>query len=219
MTRGQSIELWGRRNAYNVLKVLWLLEELELEYDHHELGSSPGDLESAGFAALNPHRRIPVIRIDGEIVWESNTILRYLAERYAQGELLAQEVYARSLAERWMDWELARLQPDFIDLFWGYYRTPIAERDVAGIEDARRRCADDMQQLDRHLADRAYLAGDRFSVGDIPCAVCLYRYFNMGLEVESPPNLAAWYARLSRRRAYRATIMLPFDELRGRLEF
>ena len=113
------LELWGRNNAYNVQKVTWMLAELNLDYRHHDVGSGAGDLDQPEFVQLNPHRRIPVL-VDGErVLWESNSILRYLATRYRPGELLPQDPWPRSLVERWMDWELGRLQVDFIDLFWG----------------------------------------------------------------------------------------------------
>ena len=81
------LELWGRKNAYNVQKVTWILAELKLEYVHHDVGSTVGDLESTEFLALNPHARIPVLRDGDAIIWESNSIVRYLAARYAAGTL------------------------------------------------------------------------------------------------------------------------------------
>ena len=118
------LELWGRPNAYNVQKALWLLRELELEFELYPVGSVPGELDSAEFRALNPHGRIPVLRDGDDVVWESNTILRYLAARFGDAAMAPDAAFARSGIERWMDWELGKLQPDFIDLFWGYYRTP-----------------------------------------------------------------------------------------------
>lgn len=213
------LEIWGRKNAYNVLKVTWVVAELGLEHRHHDIGSDPGDLDSEKFKALNPHARIPVLRDDNGVVWESNTIVRYLCARHDPAGLWPEDPYDRSRAERWMDWELARLQVDFIDLFWLFYRTPEAERDAAAIEQARARCARDVQQLDAQLAKQPFLAGKKLSMGDIPCAVFLYRYANMGLDVEWPAHVDRWYRRLAERDAYRQTVMQPFDELRGRLRF
>ncbi len=213
------LELWGRKNAYNVQKVTWLLAELEIEYRHHDVGSQTGDLDQPEFVHLNPHRRIPVL-VDGErVLWESNSILRYLATCYRPGELLPQDPWPRSRVERWMDWELGRLQVDFIDLFWGYFRTAPEARNQVAIDDAFNRCSAAMRQLDRQLEAGDYLAGDQFSLADIVCGVCLYRYFNLGLAVDTPPRLMDWYARLGQREAYRNSVMLPFEELRGRSEF
>ena len=213
------LEMWGRKNAYNVLKVAWVMAEIGLEYTHHDVGSNPGDLESESFKALNPHARIPVLRDASGVVWESNTIVRYLCARYDAGGLWPTDPFERSRAERWMDWELARLQNDFIDLFWRFYRTPESERDAAAIEQAQRLCAHDVRQLDAQLAKQPFLAGARLSMGDIPCAVFLHRYANMGLDVEWPHHVDRWYRRLAARDAYRQTVMQPFDELRGRLRF
>ena len=213
------LELWGRKNAYNVQKVSWLLAELEIEYRHHDVGSQAGDLDRPEFVRLNPHRRVPVV-VDGErVLWESNSILRYLAARYRRRDLLPEDPWPRSRVERWMDWELGRLQVDFIDLFWGYFRTAPAARDAAAIDDARARCAAAMRRLDHQLEAGDYLAGDEFSLADIVCGVCLYRYFNLGLAVETPARLTDWYRRLGEREAYRSTVMLPFEDLRGRSDY
>lgn len=213
------LELWGRKNAYNVQKVTWMLAELGLEYVHHDVGSTAGDLDSVEFLALNPHARIPVLKDKDAIIWESNTIVRYLAASYAAGTLWSEDARQRSCAERWMDWELCKLQPDFIDLFWGYYRTPPDSRNHQTIAAAQLRCAQHFEQLDRLLESQPYLAGESFTMGDIPCAVGLYRYFNMGYEVDRPEHVLLWYQRLSQRSAFASTIMTVFDELEGRIDY
>ena len=215
------LQLWGRANAYNVMKPLWLLGELGLEFRHHDIGSGAGDLDTPAFRALNPMARIPVLEDGDAVVWESNTVMRYLANRFDPGGLYPDAVLPRSEVERWMDWELATLQPAFIDLFWGFYRKPEAERDHAGIERDRQRCSAVFTTLDRRLGEVPYLAGNDFSLADIACGVCLYRYFNMGLPVDEPPRVMDWYRRLRLRQrdAFRDRIAQPFDELAGRTGF
>jgi glutathione S-transferase len=213
------IEIWGRSNAYNVQKVLWMLAELGLESKHYDLGSNPGDLESSDYLAINPHARIPTLRDDNGIAWESNTIVRYLASEYGGESFASKNAMARSSAERWMDWELCKLQPDFIDLFWGYYRKLPAERDQQAINLSLQNCQAHYCMLDDHLQQHRFLAGDAFGIADIPCATSLYRYFNMGLEVERPQNLIRWYESLLQRPAFQQTIAVAFDELQGRANF
>ncbi len=213
------IELWGRKNSYNVQKVLWTLGELEIDYTHQDIGSQTGDLETPEFLQLNPRARIPVLVDDGSVVWESNTIVRYLCAVYGKNLLWPGEPVKRSHADRWMDWELATLQPDFMGLFWGYYRTPEAKRDKDQIEHSKSRCEHHFAMLDNHLKHSDYLAGETFSMGDIPSATSLYRYFEMGMAVEKPANLMAWYQRLSARKAFQQTIMTPFAELKGREQY
>lgn len=213
------IEVWGRKNAYNVQKVIWALHELGLEYRHRDVGSTPGDLETKAFLAKNPHARIPVILDKNEFIWESNTIIRYLACTYGKGGLWNESPILRSRAERWMDWELATLQPDFIDLFWGYYRTPESQRDTSQITTSKQRCELHFQKLNQHLKTNAYVAGESFTMGDIPCATGLYRYFSMGLSVKRPEHLVSWYERLSEREAFQQCIMTPYQALKGRVRF
>jgi glutathione S-transferase len=118
-----------------------------------------------------------------------------------------------------MDWSLATLQRDFMDLFWGHWRTPEAERNLDLIARKQAACAAHFQLLDEHLAGRPFLAGDDFGVGDIPAGTVLYRYFGMGLETPEVPHVRAWYARLAERPAYREHVMMPFDDMYGRLAY
>jgi glutathione S-transferase len=213
------IEVWGRASAFNVQKVLWTLGELGLEFRRIEAGGAAGGLADPQFLSLNPHGRIPVLRDGATVVWESHSIVRYLAAAYGAGSLWPLDAAERSLADRWMDWMLATLQPDFMALFWSYYRTPEAERDARAIEAATARCAAGFTILDAHLGCQPYLAGPALTMGDIPAATALYRYFEMGLAQPPLPHARAWYARLAERPAYREYVMQPFAQLRGRLEY
>jgi glutathione S-transferase len=168
---------------------------------------------------MNPMRRVPVIDDDGTIVWESHAILRYLAARHGTGRFWSDDAGERSQADRWMDWSQTALQPDFLlGVFWAFYRTPEPQRDWPAIRRKIARCAEHVQVLDRVLSDRLYLGGDALTLADIPAGTALYRYFE--LEIERPPvrHVEAWYRRLQERPAYREGVMVPFGELRGRLD-
>jgi glutathione S-transferase len=135
-----SITVWGRRSAFNVQKVLWTLDELGLQYEHRNAGGSFGGLNTPEFLAMNPHGRVPVL-VDGALtVWESHSIVRYLAATYGPGSLWPPLPAARSFADRWMDWSATTLQPDFMKLFWGYYRMPENQRDLQAIKAAVDAC-------------------------------------------------------------------------------
>jgi len=210
------VKLWGRRSAFNVQKATWAMAELGLEHEHIEAGGPFGGLDTSEFLLMNPNGRIPVLEDDGLVVWESHAIIRYLAATYGAGSLWPNDPGTRSLADRWMDWMLATLQPAFMNLFWGFFRTPEKHRNVEAVEAAMKQCEKHFAILDAHLQARAFVAGENLSMGDIPAATSLYRYFGMGLPVPKVPNVRAWYERLSARTAYRAAVMVPFEELRGR---
>lgn len=213
------LKVWGRRSSFNVQKVLWLLGELGLAHEHIPAGSSFGRLDEPAFRAMNPHGRVPVLE-DGELaIWESHTILRYLAARH-DGGFWAATPGERARVEGWMDWAQTSLQPDFLmGVFWGYYRTPEAQRDVKAIDRSLARCAEHFGLLDRRLADRPFVMGERLSLADIPTGTALYRYFELDIPRPRLPNVEAWYARLQARPAYREHVMVPFGELKGRLDY
>jgi glutathione S-transferase len=214
------LKVWGRRSSFNVQKVLWLVGELHLAYEHIPAGGSFGRLDEPQFRAMNPHGRVPVIEDGAVTVWESHAILRYLACRYSDGEFWARDPAGRAGAESWMDWSQTSLQPAFLTgIFWGYFRTPEAERDGPAIRNSLALCADYFGLLDTILADRPFLLGDRLTLADIPAGTSLYRYFELDIERPTLPNLEAWYRRLRERPAYREHVMIPFDELRGRLAY
>jgi len=197
---------------------MWAMAELGLEYEHFEVGGRFRGLETPRFLALNPNGRIPVLEDNGLAIWESHTIIRYLAATYGAGSLWPSDPRVRSLADRWMDWMLATLQPEFMKLFWGFFRTPEKHRNVNLIEAAMTQCEKHFAVLDAHLQGRAFVAGENFSMGDIPAATSLYRYFEMGISIPELPNVCAWYERLSARPAYRVGVLVPFEDLRGRVD-
>ena len=213
------LTVWGRRSSFNVQKVLWLVGELGLDHRHIPAGGFHGGLDAPAFVAMTPHGRIPVIDDNGTVVWESHAILRYLAARYGQDRFWSQDPGARSTWDRWMDWAQTTLQPDFVDgVFWGFYRTPEAQRDRPAIRRSLERCAEHFGLLDGWLGDRPYLEGDDLSLADIPAGTTLYRYFELDIPRPSLPNVEAWYRRLQSRPAFREHVMVPFGELFGRLE-
>jgi glutathione S-transferase len=213
------IQLFGRHTSYNVQKVLWTLDELCIDYEHTNLGGAYGGLDTPEFGALNPNRRVPVLDDDGLVIWESNAIVRYLAAKYDRGNLWRQDPGERSYADRWMEWAECNLLRAFISLFWAYYRTPEQQRDQDAINKMKTRCERFYAQLDDHLSNHPYIAGDSLTMGDIPAGTSLHRYFEMGLDVKKPPNVMAWYERLLQREPYRNRVAEPFKELFGRLDY
>ena len=214
-----ALTVWGRRSAFNVQKVLWLLNELDLPHRHVSAGGDKGGLDAPEFLAMNPHGRVPVIRDDNTTVWESHAILRYLAARHGGTRLWSRDLPRRSEWDRWMDWSQTEWQPAFMGLFWSHYRVPEAERDLALIDRHAEACAICVRKLDRALRDRPFLCGDAFSLGDIPAGTALYRYHEIDVERPATPNVEAWYARLRERPAFREHVMRPFNELRGKQSF
>ena len=126
----------------------------------------------------------------------------------------------RARIEPWIDWSQTSLQVDFLSgVFWGLYRTPEPQRDWPAIHAALARCAEHTQVLDNMLSLRPFLAGDALTLADIAVGTLMFRYFTLDIERPARPNLEAWYHRLADRPAYRGHVMVPYDDLFGRLSF
>lgn len=212
------LKVWGRRSSLNVQKVLWLLGELDLAYELIPAGGPFGRLSDPDFMRLNPNRLVPVIEDDGAVIWESHSILRYLAATYGRSRFWPERPKDRAAFDRWMDWSLTLWQPAFLaGVFWGYYRTPEPSRDEAAVRASLARCAELMKIVESVLNDSDYIAGPTFTLGDIAFGASLYRYFELDIERPSSPVVAAYYQRLKARPEYAQQVMIPFDDQKGRL--
>jgi glutathione S-transferase len=214
-----QLTLWGRSSALNVQKILWLLAELGLSYQHHQVGGKFGGLDTPDFLALNPNGRVPVLVDDDLVIWESHAILRYLAARYGQGTWWSENLAQRSVVDRWLDWSATSLQPSFVQLFWHYYRTDEAKRDAPLIAQYQAHAAYYYRLLDQQLSVHPFVTGASLSLADIAIGATIHRYFQQGLEVERPAHLWRWYQELLNRPAFVQTIAVDFSELKGRAGF
>lgn len=203
-----TIALYGRTNSGNVLKAAWCLAELGLPFESKDLGGPFGSSKDPEYLKLNPNGLVPTLVDDGFVLWESNAIVRYLAAKYGQGGLCPDDPRERASADRWMDWHGSVLSPALSPMIYGLVRAKPEHRDPAAIAAARDKTAAALAILDRALAGSDYVAGPRFTMGDIPVGIAAYRWFNLPIERENHPQLAAWYGRLSRRPAFRERVMI-----------
>jgi glutathione S-transferase len=213
------ITLYGRRSSCNVQKAMWVLHELGIDHEHIELGGGFGGLDTPEFLAMNPRGRVPVLRDDDVLVTESDAIVRYVAARYGEGILWLTDPGRRTAIDQWLAWAATTLQPPWIELFWRLVRTPVEKRNLELIARLTVGSIAQFQTLDEHLAQHAYLAGDTFSLADIPAGMTLYRWFEMEVDRPAMPNLERWYETLQERPAYQSSICIPFTELVGKLEY
>jgi glutathione S-transferase len=204
--------IYGRTNSVNVQKVLWCLAELDVPYERVEAGLTFGKNNEPWYLELNPNGRVPLL-VDGSFsLWESNTIVRYLAGKHGFGGLCPRSPETRALAERWMDWQLSTLVRPVSIVFQALYRTPPAERDTAAIARNTVEANRAIQLLDAHLASRAFVAGDAFTMGDIPVGATAHRWLEVaGIERPELMAVRAWRDRLTERPAFRRHVMLPLS--------
>ncbi|MBB5701923.1 glutathione S-transferase [Ochrobactrum daejeonense] len=203
------LKIWGRTNSTNVKKALWTAHELDLEFEQINLGGPFGGLQDPTYLARNPNGLVPLLE-DGEtVLWESNTITRYLAAVYGKGSLWIENPAKRAQAEKWMDWASASLAGNFSDVIRHLIRLPEAERDPAILVRGLEGLARSMKIADEALGDAPWLSGENFGIGDIPIGCFAYAWFEFPIERPSLPRLEDWYDRLKQRPAYKTAVMTP----------
>ena len=205
------LKIWGRTNSINVQKVLWAVGELGIPAERVDAGMSHGVVTESWYGELNPNRLVPTIDDNGVVLWESNTIVRYLAAKHAIGRMIPADPAARARAELWMDWQQTALTPGLGPVFWGLIRTPADKREPEKIRAGEASVKTALAILDRQLEGKAYLLGDQFTVADIPVGCAAYRWYALPIEHPELPHLRAWYDRLTQRPAFAKHVMLPLS--------
>jgi glutathione S-transferase len=209
------LKVWGRKTSINVQKVMWAVGELELPHQRIDAGGQFGGLDSPEYVRMNPNRLVPTIDDNGFVLWESSAIVRHLAQKYGRGTLSPNDEQSYARADAWMEWSLSTLYHDIITTcFLQLVRTPAAERNRSLLDAAARRAGDKLGLLDRALAGRSYILGERVTVADIPVGTLMYRYFGLPIPRPALPNVEAWYKRLAQRPAYRTHVMIDFQSMK-----
>jgi glutathione S-transferase len=203
------IKIWGRTDSSNVQKVLWCLGELDLKFERLDWGGKFGGNKTPEYLAMNPNGLVPTLKDGDFVLWESNSIMRYLNAKYGAGKLVPTSPEGMANANRWMDWQLSTFNGAIVPLFWNLVRTNADKRDLKAVEAALEKTIKAWQLVEDQLAQSRFLGGDEFSLGDIPLGVWAYRWFNLPIERPKQPNIAGWYEKLKQRKPYQTHIMLP----------
>jgi glutathione S-transferase len=174
------MRLWGRRSSINVQKVLWCLAELGLkegqDFERIDAGLQFGINRSPEFLKLNPNGLVPTLQ-DGDVVlWESNTIMRYLVRMHDKAKRFPTDIKSQYGSEKWLDWQLASMWPPLRISFLGLTRVPEAERNYEAIKKGYQEANQLFELLDGVLATQEFSAGNQFQIGDIALALCVHRW-------------------------------------------
>jgi glutathione S-transferase len=198
------LQILGRSSSINVRKVLWLCAEMDLPYALEEWGSGFRSTQTAEFLALNPNALVPVIRDDEGVLWESNTICRYLAARHRRVDILPDDATGRARVEQWMDWQTTELNNAWRYAFMALVRNSDAHTDAASIEASVANWNRHMRILDSQLSRTgAYAAGRSFTLADIVLGLSTHRWFMTPIDRPRLPAVEAYYERLGERPGYR----------------
>ena len=202
------LKLWGRSNSINVQKPMFALAELGLAYERVDAGLSFGIVGTPEYRALNPNGAIPTLEHDDFVVWESNTIVRYLAATFGDEHFWPADPRARARQDMWMDWQQTVLNWPVTICFWGLVRFP-GGKTPEEIEAARKQAEAAVDLLEAWLVERSYVAGERFGMADCVLAPTLHRWLHMPCERQRRPHLERYHARVMERDSAKEILTLP----------
>ncbi|HVE48889.1 MAG TPA: glutathione S-transferase family protein [Casimicrobiaceae bacterium] len=203
------LKIWGRISSINVQKVVACAQELGLRFERVDAGGKFGVVDTDAYAKLNPNRLVPTIEDGDFVLWESNAIVRYLARVHGSGSLWPSDAKAGADADRWMEWQSTTVNPALFGAFWNLIRTEPDKRDQAAIEASMSKLEQQMTIFDAHLAGKRWVTGDTFTMGDIPIACSVHRWFGLPCEHQARPNVQRWLAQIHERPAFKGVLTLP----------
>lgn len=188
------MRILGKATSINVRKVLWACEEIGIAYTRTDDGPE---------LAANPNGLVPVI-VDGDFVlWESNTIIRYLANKHAGEALLPRDPRRRAEVDCWIDWQSTEFNTAWRYAFSALVRRNPAYADTAQIEASRREWNRMAGIVEAQLAmTKSYIAGSAFTLADIPIGLSINRWVLTPMDKPSLPSVEAYYERLTLRPAF-----------------
>jgi len=208
-----QLRIWGRANSVNVQKVLWCLCELELAFERIDAGMAFGRNRDPDYLAMNPNGRVPTLQDGDFVLWESNSIMRYLVLAYGKGSpIYPQAPKRRAGVDRWLDWTLSTLQPVDRPVFWALVRTPAEQRDMAAIQKDADAEAVQWRIVDNQLATRRFIEGDDFTLADIALGAYARRWFGVEGVIKPPlAHLERWFAQFAGRPGFKQFIAPPMS--------
>ena len=198
------LKIWGRNTSSNVQKVIWALAEMKIPFERIDVGGAFGKTKDAFYLKMNPNSLVPTLEEeDGFTMWESNSIIRYLAAKHTARVLEPADLKIRARAHMWMDWQLSVMAPSITPVFWGLIRTPPEKRDQKAIDTGKEKTIVAAKMMDEQLGRTRFMAGDEFSYGDIPVGIMCYRFIQLVPQRPPMPNLDRWYGAISSRQAFK----------------
>ena len=193
------LRIWGRMSSINVRKVVWAVQELGLTMQRTDAGGQFGIVREPEFLAKNPNAMVPLLE-DGDVtLWESNVIVRFLCAKYSPGNFYPEALGERFRAEQWMDWQQTTLNPAGRHAFIQLVRVAPEQRRQDWIDASNAETEPLMTLLDAHLGQHAYMAGERFTMADIPVACEVHRWTNLPQPRLPRPNIERWHQGLLAR--------------------
>ena len=187
-------------------RIVWLLEELKLEYNINKMAFNPKDLKSDEHRARHPLGRVPVLD-DGNVrIYESGAIVEYVIERHKNGGLrpdVSDPLYPEYL--QWFHYCEGMVMPPVNTIVVQTLLLPPDRRDETVLGQAQRLLAKALEPVDESLAGRDYLIGG-FSAADVMLGHACFMSNRLGCVSDEMANLKGYVGRISERPAFKTAI-------------
>lgn len=209
-----QITLWGRSSSSNVQKILWMLDELNIEAERIGADMNFGETNTPEFLNMNPNALVPILQHGDLTLWESHAILNYLAATFGAGTFWHESPVVRAPIDQWAIWGTGMLNITISRVFYATVITPPSKHNVELIAATLADASKLLAVLDGQLAKSQYVAGEEFSIADIITGALMYRWRTMDIDRPDTPNVERWVALLQQRAGYRKWGEYSYESLR-----
>lgn len=198
------MKLYGHPLSSNTRRVQMLCEELKIPYEYKKVDLSKGEQYSPEYLKLNPNGKVPVLDDGGFLLWESQAILRYLAEKFKAKTWYPNQLKQRATVDQWLDWQQTRLSPDVGKLAMNVLFLGTKANKQA-IEDAKSGLAKILPVLEQGLGQHAYISGDNPTLADLAIASTLAYLDMCRFDLSPYQRINAWFNKMKARPSFKAT--------------
>jgi glutathione S-transferase len=205
------LKIWGRITSINVRKVVLAARWMEIPFERVDAGLQFGIVKTPEYLAKNPNALVPLMEDGAFRLWESNVIVRYLCAKHSLGNLYPESLTERFDAERWMDWQQTTLCGAGRGAFIQLMRTAPDQRSPDAIAQSIAAMEPLMARIDEHLSRHAFMAGDKFTMADIPVVCEVHRWRGLPIERGARPHIDRWYQAIVQHPAAHGVLDIPLS--------
>ena len=199
------LTVYGRKSSANVQKVHWICKEGNLEFKQIDVGGKYGGHTSTEFKKMNPNSTIPVLKDDSFVIYESNSIMKYISNRY---NILKEDNDEKSaLNNQWIDWASLVFGLQCATYTAHNMLLPIEQRDPNIASETKKKIVSSFEILDHQLHKNEFINDDKLGLADIPIGCWIHRCIILNLDFSQFKSLERWYKKLKENYGYKDAVI------------
>ena len=199
------LTVYGRKSSANVQKVHWICKEGNLEFKQIDVGGKYGGHTSTEFKKMNPNSTIPVLKDDSFVIYESNSIIKYISNRY---NILKEDNDEKSaLNNQWIDWASLVFGLQCATYTAHNMLLPIEQRDPNIASETKKKIVSSFEILDHQLYKNEFINDDKLGLADIPIGCWIHRCIILNLDFSQFKSLERWYKKLKENYGYKDAVI------------